>query len=185
MHPAAEKKYKQADFQLALESASDQNEATFFEKAKLAKQAVTREITAIYRLKKAQQEYFYYGEELRSKDNLGNMIDHYRTVGLYKDPSFRYQLNQDGNKVATEIQNLETVYEYKWPDDWTTELESLVSENVSLTVITPSRKYGGFTLDDFIHRSFDELLVFGKFGTYNPVVISELNKAKAAVGKKL
>lgn len=176
MHPEVIKKYKENGFEIALERAEDINETNFLEQVKASKQPVKREITKIIRVRKAGQEHFYYGEELTSFNYLGNKIQHYHTVGKYEDPVFRFHVNDQGKKVATEIESHETVYEYNWPNAWSDELESLVSETVDLLIITPGRKYGGFTYPQFKESSFDDLVTFGRFGTLNPVIINELKK---------
>jgi hypothetical protein len=178
MHPEVIKKYKQNNYEVALERAEDVNERTFWEQVKESKQPVKREIMQISRVKQGKQEYFTYQEEVTSKDSLGNEIHCYRSVGKYEDPSFRYNINQNGQRMASEILRTETVYEYKWPGDWTPELEELVTEDPSLTLITQSRHYGGFTFEQFKEDSYDDLVTFGRFGTKNPVIVNELKKEK-------
>jgi hypothetical protein len=183
MHPKVLEKYRENAYEIALERASDGNERRFFEGAKAAKQPVKHEITNIVRVRKGKEEYFYYIEELNSRNYIGNQIHHFRTVGIYEDPSFRNQVNPEtGKKVATEILKTETVYEFEWPKDWAPELENQITENVDLLVITPGRKYGGFTYPEFKERSFDELVTISKFGTLNPGIPRELQK-KQKTGK--
>ena len=176
MHPEVIKKYKENDFDIGLERAEDVNEKNFLDQAKAAKQPIKHEIMKIVRGRNGKEEYFYYGEELTSFNYLGNKIMHYRTVGKYEDPQFRFQINEQGNKVATEIESHETVYEYKWPEQWTDELEELVSDKVDLLLITPGRKYGGFSFDQFKQYDYDQLKTLGTFGTLNPVIINEIQK---------
>ena len=180
MHPEVLKKYKENDFEIALERAEDINGKNFFDQAKQSKAEIKHEITKIMRIRKSRKEYFYYGEALKSRNYLGNPIHLYRTIGKYDDPIFRSQVDPStGNKMAVEIESTETVYEFEWPKQWTDELEEKVTESVDLLIITPGRKYGGFTFSDFKEKSFDELVTIGKFGTSNPVIIKELEKKPA------
>jgi hypothetical protein len=56
-------------------------------------------------------------------------------------------------------------------------MEKRLYKKVSLTVVTMNRKYGGFTWEDYKERRFDDLVTFGRFGTFNPTS-KELEKQK-------
>jgi hypothetical protein len=180
VHPEVIKKYQENNFEVGLESASDANEKAFFDQVTAAKQTVKKQIVKIIRLKKEGTEYFYWHEELTSKNYLGNKIHCYRVQGKYEDPEFNRQINpKTGTPMAVEIESTETKYEYKWPSDWTPELEELVSESVDLLVVTLGRKYGGFNFQDFKDKSFDDLVTFGKYGTFNLATVKEIQKRNA------
>jgi len=158
VHPAVRKKYEENDFDVGLERAEDVNEKAFLEQVKASQKPVKHEIVKIVRLKKGKQEHFYYYEELTSTNYLGNKIHHYQVQGKYEDPQFRNQINEQGQKQATEIEGRETVYEYKWPDQWSDDLEQLVVENVDK------------------ERSFEDLITFGKKGTFDPEPEPDIKK---------
>ena len=179
-HANVLQKCKEFGWEIPVETAADVNEKNFLEQAKAAKEPITKSITKIVRIKDKKQEYFWYGEEWTSHDNNGNEIQFYNDpIGKYEDPVFRQTIDiQTGEKVATEIIRREKVYELKWPEDFTEDMEERVDEKVDLLVIHLNRKYGGFSFADFRERSFDELVMFGRFGTYNPVIQKELEKEK-------
>ena len=181
MHPEVVKKYVENNFQDQIfESASDANEKAFFDQVAASKQPVKKEIVKLVRLKKAGEEYFYWHEELTSRNYLKNKIHCYRVVGHYKMPEFNQIYNpKTGTPMVTEIESETDVYEFKWPSDWKPELEELISETVDLLVITTGRKYGGFNFQDFKDRSFDDLIMYGKYGTFNPAMIKEIQKRNA------
>jgi hypothetical protein len=162
-----------------IERAEDQLEKRFLALAKEAKSPVKKEITAIYRIRENNHEYFWYAEEWSAKDSLGNTIQHYKNpIGKYEEPDFRVEIDPaTGDKVATEILSQETKYELEWPKDFTKEMEKRLYKKVSLTVVTMNRKYGGFTWEDYKERRFDDLVTFGRFGTFNPTS-KELEKQK-------
>ena len=176
MHPKILEKFKHEAPELLenrLESASDANETRFLAEAK---GPIKREIVKIIRLKKGGQEYFYWHEEQKSRDYLGNETHFYKVDGMYKDPEFRRERGSNGQPKAVEIAGQTDVYEYKWPQDWKPELEDLVSESVDLLVSTLGRKYGGFSFQDFKDRTFDELVTLGKYGTLSPQGIEREKK---------
>ncbi len=179
MHPTVIKKYQDAGLDI-YERASDANEAAFWDQVKTSGKPVKKEITKIVRLRKGKEEKFYYHEELKSRDHLGNKIHCYHVVGTYKDPEFTTRVDaKTGKAVITEVEEETEVYEYKWPEQWTNELEELITETVDLLVVTPSRKYGGFSFEDFKEQSFDNLVTLGKYGTLNPVQIESIKQKKA------
>jgi len=187
VHPKVLEKYIEAGYELdedkkligVLESASDANEKAFWTQVKSSKQPVKKEIKKIIRLRKQGKELFYYHESLESKNYLGNKIHFYHTVGFYKLPEFnRVADSKTGRVQVTDIESEEDVYEYEWPRDWTSDMEDIISETVDLLIMTPARKYGGFSFEDFKEKSFDELVTIGKYGTTNPIIINELKKKK-------
>ena len=180
VHPNVAKAYKEAEFEIR-EMASDVNERSFFEAATIAKEPVKRKITQIVRTKNSGKEYFYYDEHLTSKNKLGNKIDHTRRAGVYQAPNFAYQLNENGERFTTEIESTETVYELKWKEDFTADLQALVSDKVSLVLIGLGRNYSGFSYEQFKDCTYEELETIGKFGSLNPAVIERVKKKKNRV----
>jgi hypothetical protein len=99
MHPKLLQKYQKEAPELLedrMSTAAEENEKRFWNLVKKSGAEVKREVTHLYRIKQGDKEYFFYGEELRSKDDLGNAIDHYHRVGTYEDPQFVYQLGPRG-----------------------------------------------------------------------------------------
>jgi hypothetical protein len=167
MHPKVIEKYREAkiDFE---PSANDTNIARFDLAVEKSKEPVKQEIIQIFRLQSKGKERFYYQMSSRSKDNLGSKIEKYETFGYYDLPSFNYRVDENGNSIATAIEDLDRVYELNWPEDFTPELEEKLSDRVSLVLITSGRRYGGFSLSDFKECSPGELLNVGKYGIRNP-----------------
>jgi hypothetical protein len=198
MHPKLLKKYKKEAPELLeerLSSASEENERRFWHlvNKNKSKASVKREITHLYRIKIGKKEFFWYGEQLRSTDELGNPIDHYHTIGKYEDPQFIYQLGPKGRKVATSIGGYETVYELNWPKDFTQDMESNLTDNTQFYAKTNHngiggrRSYGIGKYEDWKERTFDELVTIGKYGTLEPAMIEvEKNRQeRKRLNKKL
>ena len=177
-HPKVLQAYQEADFfENYVPKANEENEKAFWLVVEQAKQPVKREITKIVRVKKGGKEYFYYHEELTTRDHVKNEHHCFHTVGKYKMPEFNSAYDPKTGKVrAKEIVREEEVYEFEWPDKWTPELEELVKEDVDLLVITTGRKYGGYSFDDFKERTFDELVTIGRFGTLEPKTIEAVKR---------
>jgi len=181
LHPKVKQKYEQNNFPIDVEKASDQNEHNFLTQAK---SDIKKTIVKIVRVKANGKEHFFYGEEWTSKNYLGNKIMHYNDpVGKYEDPNFRTVVDDKGNPTVAEVEGFDTVYEYSWPSDWTEEMEARLGENVDLIVKHINRKYGGFSFEDFKNKSFDDLVRFGIFGTYNPAEQKQLEKRKNSIAK--
>jgi hypothetical protein len=176
MHPKLLAKYKREAPELLedrMETASEGNERSFWEQVNRSKVKVKREVTHLYRTKVGKKEYFWYGEELRSNDNLGNPIDHYHVIGKWENPQFVYQLGPEGRKIASSIGGYTTEYELEWPKDFTEEIESKLIEKTQLyakidTGIGGKKTYGILNYEDFKDASFEDLLTLGKYGTLDP-----------------
>jgi hypothetical protein len=165
------KKHNAEELLTGLTSACDENIRIFMEKVKMSGKPVKREITSIYRLKQGNKEHFTYHQKLSSQDSLDNYIEcWYPGIGKWSKPTFSTITNPEtGAKIADGIRSTETIYELEWPKDWTPELEADVVNDISnLVVIAGSLHYGGYTFDDFKNRSFDELVTFGRYGTFTP-----------------
>ena len=68
---------------------------------------------------------------LNWKRAYSNEIQCFRTEGKYEDPRFVHKIDSVGNSAVAEIQGTETIYELKWPKDWTQELEEQMIDDVS------------------------------------------------------
>jgi len=183
IHPVVLKKWKEHGYILTnwLPSASQENEKTFWETVeKNGGKPVIREITQIYRIKTGtgNKEYFFYNETLRSENKLGAPIHCSHIVGRYEDPTFRPTFNLDaGQVIGSDVDSVKTVYDLEWRKDFTDKLEEQVIDNASFIVIsTTRRKYGGFDFEDFKNRTYDELIMLGKYGTLSPIMKDEIEK---------
>jgi hypothetical protein len=171
MHKKVLAQYKKYNAELPdLTTANEENIRIFYEKTKASGKPIRREITKIVRLKEEGKEWFYYGQELRSQDSLGNEIEVYmQPVGKYDLPEFSFIVDPHTDaRIPNGIKSTSTVYELEWPKEWTPELEKDVSDNVDLVLIKQNRHYGGYSFDEFKLRTFDELVTLGKYGTLNP-----------------
>jgi hypothetical protein len=181
MHPKVLEKYREANLDFE-PSANDKNIERFDLAVEKSHEPVKQEIIQVIRLQHKGKDKFYYQMSSRSKDTLGNKIEKFEAIGYYDEPSFNYRVDENGNSIATAIEDLDRVYELDWPQDFTPEFEALLADNVSLVLIASGRHYGGFTLDDFKKCSNLELLNVGKFGIRNPTNKQIIEKVKG--GKK-
>jgi hypothetical protein len=171
MHKKVLAEYKKYNAQVPeLTTANEENIRIFYEKTKASGNPIKREIVKIVRLKEKGKEYFYYGQELRSTDSLGNELEIYmQPVGRYEKPTFQFIIDPNTEaRIPNGIKSHETIYELEWPKDWNSELENDLSSKVDLLVIAQGRKYGGYSFDQFKTHTFEELVTLGKYGTINP-----------------
>jgi len=179
VHPVVLQKYKESGYLLSnwLPRAEQENAKAFWETVdKNGGKPVIHEIQQIYRLKSGMKEYFFYQEGLRSEDKLGKPIHHFQTVGKYEDPNFKPTYHGDTAEIiGNEIDRLKTVYELEFPKDFTDEMKEQVTDNASFIVVSKTgRKYGGFDFEDFLEKSLDELVLYGKYGTFSPKAQKEI-----------
>jgi hypothetical protein len=171
MHKKVLQEYKKYHAQLPdLSTAEEENHRVFYQKTKTSGKPIQREIVKVVRLKEKGKEYFYYGQELRSEDSLGNELEVYmQPIGKYEKPTFQFIVDPNTDaKIPNGIKSHQTVYELEWPKDWNPDLENDLSSNVDLLVSSQGRKYGGYTWEQFKNESFENLVMIGKYGTVNP-----------------
>jgi len=190
MHQKLLQKYRKEAPQLLedrIGTANELNEKRFWDIVNNSGAKVERQITGLYRTKVGQKEHFFYGEELRSFDNLGNPIDHFHQIGKYEDPQFVYTMGPGGKKLAVEIGGYKTVYELAWPKDWNKSLEKNLINETQFYLKTDSSTSGGrgktYTIskyEDWKNRTYDELLMLGQYGiiapTPNEIITIEKNR---------
>ena len=172
MNPEVKAKYDEAGFDY-FENAGDINEKAFFEKVKIAKKPVIHKLTKIVRIKRKDNEHVYYHETLQSRDFLNNRIDHSRVTGKHEDPEFVTTVDPRTNLPrATEISHTTTIYEFPWTtnilDEWLNQEGFELDDNATFMVIDGSRRYGGFTYEQFTTESFTDLVTIGMYGTRSP-----------------
>ena len=171
MHKKVLAEYKKYNAQVPeLTKANEENIRIFYEKTKASGNPIKREIVKIVRLKERGKEYFYYGQELRSTDSLGNELEIYmQPVGRYEKPTFQFIIDPNTDaRIANGIKSHETIYELEWHKDWNSDSENDLSSKVDLLIIAQGRKYGGFSWDEYRNRTFEELVTLGRYGTLTP-----------------
>ena len=176
VHPQIIKAYSDNQCQF-WESANDINESAFFQQAAVAKKPVKHSITAVYRLKRGSKEHVFYHETLKSFNPKGAVIHHSRTIGKYNLPIFTKTIVGDTGESRPEIESHQEIYELEFKD-WSKELDEQLTDDTGFVLITPQRKYGGFSRDDFFNRSFEELEQIGRYGTLHRDLQEEVRKQK-------
>ena len=178
VHPEVLKAYKTNEYPY-FTRAEDDNEKVFFEKAKASQHEVDHQVTQVFRLLHGGKEKMYYQETLKSKDYLNNPIDHSRTVGKYSMPNFVKRLDpQSGKALPTEINGTETIYDLDFDKKRLEQLvkEGKINEHTNFIIITLGRRYGGFSYEEFIEHTLQELHTIGRFGTTNPQTIKAIKE---------
>jgi hypothetical protein len=181
LHPVVLQKYKESGYIISnwVPTAQQEQEKVFWQTVEKAKNPIVREIQQVYRLKVGGEEKFFYNLEMKSTNKLGAPIHCYKIEGRYEDPEFVPTFSPDtGEQNGSEIASISTKYELNWPEDFTEVLQKQLLPTASYAVMSPksSRKYGGFDYEDFKERSLEELILFGRTGTFNPVIQKELEK---------
>lgn len=177
VHPEIIRLYRENNCEY-WETANDANETSFFQQAAAAKKAVKHIITAVYRLRRGKKDYVFYHETLKSFNPKGAVIHHSRTIGKYNLPIFTRTIYGDAGESRPEIESHQEVYELEFKD-WSKELDEQLTDDTGFVLITPQRKYGGFSREDFFKRSFEELEQIGRYGTLHRDLQEEVRKQKA------
>lgn len=161
MHPKAKEAYSQAGFDIP-PTPQEANELVFRRKTKRAKEGeIKKFINQVWRISKGgKEEFIIYEQKEVGADLAGNEDTFTSMVGRYDMPKFRKVYNNVSGEVdAVNLSGTETVYEIPYSKKNMEEvLNSGNSDNTAFTLWAGNRKYGGFTRDDFVDKSLDELI---------------------------
>ena len=182
-HPKVLEAYKAAGDRFLedyLTRPEEENEKNFWLAVADSKAPVKRVITKLIREKVGKKEYFFYHEQVKSTNIVGSPIHFYHRVGFVEIPNFIKTFNEKTRQLqSTDIDGYTPLHEFEWPKDFTEEIKSLVVDDCDLVLIHRNEHYGGYSLEQFYESSFDDLLMYGKFGTVNPLIINEVKKQEA------
>lgn len=177
MHPEVERAYREAKFQVPANPA-DTNQEIFRRKTRRARDEDKQFfINQVWRVSQGpKKDFIFYERKTVIPDLAGNNENDTEIVGRYDKPKFRNIYNNStGEPESVALAGFETVYDIPYSKEKMQEI--LDSGNSSDTVFTLSigtqsgaRKYGGFSADDFVNRSFDELTQLALYGTIQPTV---------------
>ena len=103
---------------------------------------------------------------LYGTDRKGNKAPIDVRLGVYQSPTFRKQIDDRTDKIIShEIQNWDTVYEYKYtPELFDDLLLKSTEDDLKLNVYTPSRTYSIPDIQDFRDATYQELIEIGRTG---------------------
>jgi len=162
VHPKAKQIYDDNNL-FYLETAHDQTEKLFKEKSK--DRPIKTRVDAIYRLKVGGEEYLYWSETQFGTDYMGNRISWFNQVGKWDLPIVHKEYFPDQNKsIATNIDDFEEQFDYPFTKEKLEELLKLSHHKTMYMIDSGYIKYGSFSRDEFLNKSFDELLYKGKTG---------------------
>lgn len=166
-HPKVTELFKENEFKYDKKS-QDINYEVWYSEVKKSK--ITIKIYQMYRVRKLHEgkpeDYIFYDAMLYGTDRKGNkaMLD--VRLGVYQSPTFRKQIDDRTDKIIShEIQNWDTVYEYKYtPELFDDLLLKSTEDDLKLNVITPGRIYSIPDIQDFRDGTHQELGEIGKTG---------------------
>lgn len=166
MHPKVKQAYNEAGFQIPA-TPQDAREENFRRRTKRAEDKIQKFINQVYRISQGpKKDFIFYELKEVGNDLAGNEDTLTTQIGRYDMPKFRKLYNNaTGEAEAVQLAGTETVCEYPYSK---AEMERILnsgnSENTTFTLIMGNRKYGGFTREDFINKSFDELAEMAIYG---------------------
>ena len=166
-HPKVTELFKENEFKYDKKSQDINYEAWYSE---VKKSKITIKIYQMYRVRKLHEgkpeDYIFYDAMLYGTDRKGNkaMLD--VRLGVYQSPTFRKQIDDRTDKIIShEIQNWDTIYEYKYtPEMFDDLLLKSTEDDLKLNVITPGRIYSIPDIQDFRDGTYQELGEIGKTG---------------------
>jgi hypothetical protein len=166
-HPKVTELFKENEFRYDKKIA-DTNYENWY--AEVKKSKITIQIYQMYRLRRLIEniptDFIFYDAMLYGTDRKGNKAPIDVRLGLYQKPTFRKQIDDRTDKIIShEIQNWDTVYEYKYTTEIFDDLLLKSTEDdLKLNVITPGRIYTIPDIQDFRDGSYQELAEIGRTG---------------------
>lgn len=166
-----EKLYKSEGFDYR-PTSQDANETEFYDRA--ADKPIKRRLDVVVRTRvPGGKEYILYQETLRVEDELNNRLyfSPSELQGKFQEPVFRYEWSTDKRKKeAVEIVGHRTKYEHPFSKQ---EMQKILDRNTEedantkfILVLSGNQRHTGFTADEFLNRSFDELVTKVTTGEY-------------------
>ena len=166
-HPKVTELFKENEFKYDKKSHDINYEAWYSE---VKKSKITITIHQMYRVKRLIEnvptDFIFYDAMLYGTDRKGNKAVFDVRLGVYQKPSFRKQIDDRTDKIIShEIQNWDTVYEYKYtPELFDDLLTKATEDDLKLNVITPGRIYSIPDIQDFRDGTHQELTEIGRTG---------------------
>ena len=150
----------------------DQNETEFYDRA--TDKEIRRRLDKVVRTKvPGGKEYILYAETLLVEDDLNNRLNFTPTElqGKFPKPLFRYEWSTDKRKKqAVEIVGHKTEYEHPFSKQ---EMQKILDRNTEedadtqfVLIVGANSRHTGFSADEFLNRSFDELVAKATTGEY-------------------
>lgn len=171
MHPKVKEAYTKAGFPIPATPA-EANEELFRRRTKRAKdEDVKVYINQVWRASQGpKKDFIFYEKREVIPDLVGNDNTLTTLEGRYSMPKFRNVYdNATGDSTSIQISGYETVYDIPYsPEKMREILESGDSTNTSFVLILGTTRYGSFTAEDFVERSFEELTQIAKYGNVTP-----------------
>jgi hypothetical protein len=149
----------------------DMNEADFFERSE--GKEIRHRLDKVVRTKVGNKEYVLYAETLLTEDKLGNILN-YPVSGLrgkYQKPTFTMEWDTELRKeVARSLVGHKTEYEIPFSKQNMQDVLNINTEDENepsfVLLVGSNARYGGFTADEFLNKSYDELVTKATTGEY-------------------
>lgn len=159
MHPKVREFYdqnKELDYVKSVQDNLEQrfNEQVFGEK--------TITVERIYRVKLGgfkSNEYVWYDQKEVGRDNAGNDMAFYRTVGKYDMPKAQWRFDGANKRELVGISDVQTEYDIPWSAKVIDDLEDkgMITGRTQCYVQTVSRTYGPFYIEAFKTSDFEDM----------------------------
>lgn len=166
-----EKLYTQEGFEYR-PTAQDRNEAEFYDRVE--DKNIRHRLDKVVRTKvPGGKEYILYKDTLITEDQLGNKLNFTSTDlrGKYQKPQFSYEWDQETRKKkAKDIVGHKTEYEIPFSKENMQKVLDINTEEDANTqfvlIVGANSRHTGFDADEFLNRSFDELVAKATTGKY-------------------
>jgi hypothetical protein len=192
MHRKVRQEYEKHKFEVPANPA-DTNQEIFRRKTKRARpEDIKVYINQVWRTAQGpKKDYIFYERKVVIPDLVGNEDTDTELLGKYEMPRFRnIYNNQTGDAESIALAGFETQYDIPYSKE---KMEEILTEaeierdgddkpvkvpvdatNTIFTLSIGGRKYGGFSADDFINRSFDELTQLALYGQLAPNTVQNI-----------
>ena len=149
---------------------------------------IRKTIDQIYRIKLGNSEWLLYNETNIARDKMGNKVTHPKLVGRYPYPEFNYRYDEEsGGKIGTEKVGDKVMYEIPYS---VANFEKILAKDTegtqpNLVLQNGTQKFAGYTIHEFMTRSFEDLLIKGRTGSLPQGSNKEDNNPSESGGKAI
>ena len=127
-------------------------------------------IDQMYRVKQLDKDYIVYNQTIFSEDFPGNERTCFETVGYHEEPRFQKRYNPEtGQPEPESIQGTELVYDIPATKENMLKIlkgPNIIPTNTSFVLQDANVKHGGFTMEEFTTKHYDDLMYKFNNGYY-------------------
>lgn len=136
---------------------------------------IAHRVSQVYRVRKGnntKREFILYNDLKIVEDNIGNRKTLPVLEGKHEEPILEYELDESNVKQVKAIRGKKWVYDIPYSRENMIKVLSINDpddeEEIDQSFVLDAgfQKFGGFSAEEFVNKSFDELLIKAQTGKY-------------------